>query len=190
MPAAVTGVVLIHGQSFDRTLVGADDAALRQGLAGRSGLTEFTQLLGSQLAERADLVRARTVIAKVSALADGHDADLTGSELATLDTVVGLFRNQATSAWDRHAVVSDCRSGRPSLGKSDLADALRLLGEPARDRLGATAATPATKVAARARGEWEHWARLDGIPFNGDTRRVCQMVLRACDELVAQTRQG
>jgi hypothetical protein len=176
---------------------GADEAALRQGLADHSGLTAFTDLLRSQLAERADLVRARTVIAKASALAarlrDDQDADLTGSEYATLDSVVGLFRNQATSAWDRHTVVSDCRSGRLSLDESDLAHALRHLGEPgqsARDRLGATAATPAAEVADRARAEWEHWARLDGIPFNGDTRRACRMVLRACEELVAQTSQG
>lgn len=174
---------------------GADETALRQGLRDRSGLTAFAGLLTDQFAQRADLIKAHAVIGRAEALArrlrDTQGTGLTGWDYATLSDVAGLFRGQASSAWDTRTVISDCRSGRLSLGDQDMADALRIIGEPgqsARERLSLPATAQDSDLAAQAVDRKNHWARLDRFPFDGDTRRACRTVLRACEALVSQTR--
>jgi hypothetical protein len=174
----------------------ATEATLRQRLRDDSGLTAFAQLLTSHFAERADLIRAHAVIARVESLTrqlrDDPGAPLTGWEYATLEEVSWLFRGQAAAARDRLTVSSDCRSGRLSLGPDDVNDALRILGEPGqsvRERLGLDPEASVTDavLAARAVERKTHWTRLDQFPFDGDTRRACRTVLRECEALVSQT---
>lgn len=173
---------------------GADAGALRRGLRDGSGVTEFAGLLTEHFAQRADLIKAHAVIGRAEALVrqvrDAPDAGLTGWDYATLNDVAGLFRGQASVAWDTRTVVSDCRSGRLSLDNRDVADALRILGEPGqsvRERLGLPAVARDDDLANRAIDRKNHWARLDQFPFDGDTRRACRTVLRACEVLVSET---
>jgi hypothetical protein len=174
-----------------------DEEALRRELLERSGMTAFSKLLADQFASRAELIKLHGLIVRVAALAgelrDDPGVRLTAWDYATLDHAVSLFKKQADAAWDRLSVVSDCYARKLRLGERDMTDALRILGELGRlvsQRLGMKATAPAADLAACAMAKKEHWARLDSFPFNGDTKNACRVVLRACEELVAETRQA
>ena len=171
-----------------------DEHTLRERLLDDTGLVGFIDLLDDQFARRADLIKLDRLTGRVERLARDlrrPQAGLTGWDYALLERTVRRFRSQAADAWDRFSVISDCHTpGRLALGDGDVANALRILGEHGRllpDRLGLPGTASAVEFATRASARKDHWARLDGLPFNGPTKRSCRIVLRACDELLAES---
>lgn len=173
----------------------ADLDGLRAGLAERSGLSAFRDLLVGHFGNRADLIKLQRAI---TGLQEQHKAlrpAVAPRERLLMDGAIAEVTRLgvAEHAFEELATLRRYYDGRLELTDAQAGEFLRITGEhgatPA-SRLGLPAAAPPGMLLAQARQRLEHWAAYTVDPsHSGPTRRAGQTIQRSY-ELLLQELQG
>jgi hypothetical protein len=168
-------------------LIGNGDAATARQLADelntRSGLPALRDTLRSHLADRADLLKARSAleaVARTLPLLPAADADDLGRELERI--AAGAHELEELRLLDELRVV-----GSP-LTEPDTARLELLFGGAGRapsNRLGLDAAAPLDEIRKTAQRELAHWRRHAELGPAVRSRQFTEAAARTCEGLIA-----
>ena len=163
------------------------ESTLAGELVRRSGLVELQRVLGTQLMERRDQLRAQAaVLALARMLEENPPPGPVGDELAAR---CEQFTLAAHELRELH-LLAHVRGAEIDLPGGVRADAERLLGAAGQgplDRLGLRPdARPADvrSAAARALEQWR--ARADDPLLDRETRQACRVLARTCEGLLLE----
>lgn len=167
-----------------RAAPGCDRDALAAALARRSGLDAVRAVLGSQIAGRAEVLKADAALRLLASAAVAHPK-------VGADDLLARAERLRLSVHDfaELDLLNDLRSGRVDLAAADRDDAERLLGARgagARERLGL--APDADEEAVRAAVDTAHarWQALAGDPLaSRQEQRAAAVLQRTCEGLMA-----
>jgi len=159
---------------------------LRRELMFRSGVPQLGATLQREIFDRADLLRGRRAVARltqiVTRLPPGRTAERLRYELERMLT--------SRSEFAESALLDDLRGGGAALTGPHQGAALRLLGasgSAAPERLGLSGATSPGDVEAAARVELARWQRLAANPLSsGDQRQAAAVLVRVCERILAR----
>ena len=152
----------------------------------RSGVPQLGATLQREIFDRADLLRGRRAVARltqiVTRLPPGRTAERLRYELERMMT--------SRSEFAESALLDDLRGGGAALTGPHQGAALRLLGasgSAAPERLGLSGATSPGDVEAAARVELARWQRLAANPLSsGDQRQAAAVLVRVCERILAR----
>lgn len=158
-------------------------STLADELVRRSGLVELRRVLGVQLTERRDQLRAQSAVLALTHLL-ARKPPPGGEDLAARCERITLAAHELR---ELH-LLGSLRAAEIELPPELLADAERLLGAGGQrpiDRLGLRADARPVDVrggAARALEDWR--ARADDPLLNRETRQACRVLVRTCEGLL------
>jgi predicted GTPase len=155
--------------------------ALADELEARSGIVELRRILGGQFAARATVLKARSTLATLWALA----GLLGGSDGRRIREHIRDIEQQAHELVEIR-LLTQLRAGNVDLG-ADGVDARRLLGDQGPDpylRLGLPPTASERDLAAAALLAVQRWRALAEDPFlTRQAREVAHGVVRSCEAL-------
>jgi hypothetical protein len=159
---------------------------LATALEEHSGIRELRQVLGGQFAARARVLKARTTLATVWALAELHG----GTEGRMLrDRIRDIER--AAHELVEIRLLSQVRRGAVMLGEVEM-EARRILGDGGADpaiRLGLPAAASPEEIQSAALATIGRWRVVAEDPLlTRDARAVAHGVIRSCEALAMARR--
>jgi hypothetical protein len=150
-------------------------------LERRSGIRELRTILRGQFAARAAVLKARSTLATVAALADLHG----GHEGRMLRDMVRDIEHAAHQLVEIRLLTQLRR--QPSALGDDAAEAQRILGSDGPDphaRLGLPATATKKDVWQAAMDAISNWrTRAEDPLMDNDSRHVARGVIRTCEEL-------
>jgi hypothetical protein len=155
-------------------------------LEARSGILELREVLAGQFASRATVLKARSTIATVRAMADLHG----GPEGRALKAQVRDIENAAHELVEIR-LLSQLRSLDLGLGEAD-SEARRILGGDGHDghrRLGLPATASGDEIRSAAISCISRWRAFTADPvLSKEARDVADGVVRSCEALATSGR--
>ena len=151
-------------------------------LEARSGIGELRAVLNGQFAARASVLKARSTLATISALAESH-----GGAKGRALRERGRDVERAAHELVEIRLLSLLRTGAVGLDGTAEAEARRILGDSGADgrmRMGLAPSTPDDDVRAAALDTIGRWRMVVEDPFlSPDGREVARGVVRSCEAL-------
>ena len=161
-----------------------DSAALARQLLERSGIEALLDLITECMLDRAELLRARTVLLGVRAL-------LTSRPPRTVEGVEAAIELLEAAMHDLRELrlLADLRSSGVVVPPGTAGEIERLiggLGTDAAARLGLPARVPGSEVRTHASAAADRWRRMGADPMlDRATVTVCDTVVRSCESVLA-----
>ncbi len=161
-------------------------AELRTEMVARSRVSALGEALHHQVFARADLLRGRDAIARLTAIVAGMPPGRATERLR-----YGLEQMTASRPeFAESALLDDLRGGRAALAGPHHTSALRLLGAAGSsptDRLGLPVSAAPADVEVAASRELARWQRIAANPISsGGQRRAAAVLIRICERILTR----